>query len=130
MAEISGKLIKKLGEVTGTGKNGTNWIKQEFVIETQEQYPKKVCLAAWGDRTQDLSQIADGETLKIQFSPESREYNERWYTELRAYRIERMGAETTAPASVPSNVEFNASTGAAKFPPMAAAAEGDDDLPF
>ncbi len=129
MAEISGKLIKKLNEVTGTGKNGTNWIKQEFVIETQEQYPKKVCLAAWGDRTQDLAQAQLGDMLKLQFSPESREYNERWYTELRAYRIEKDGSQATG-GSVPENVDFNPSTGTAKFPPMTAAAEGEDDLPF
>lgn len=126
MAEISGKLIKKLNEVTGTGKNGTNWIKQEFVIETQEQYPKKVCLAAWGDRTQDLAQAQIGDSLKLQFSPESREYNERWYTELRAYRIE----VESAGGNVPENVDFNPTTGAAKFPPISAAAEGEDDLPF
>jgi len=125
MAEISGKLIKKLNEVTGTGKNGTNWIKQEFVIETQEQYPKKVCLAAWGDRTQDLAQAQMGDMLKLQFSPESREYNERWYTELRAYRIE----VESAGGNVPENVDFNSNTGAAKFPPISTA-EGEDDLPF
>lgn len=129
MAEISGKLIKKLNEVTGTGKNGTNWIKQEFVIETQEQYPKKVCLAAWGDRTQDLAQAQLGDTLKLQFSPESREYNERWYTELRAYRIEKADGGGQSGGSVPENVEFNQQTGAAKFPPITAT-EGDDDLPF
>lgn len=129
MAEISGKLIKKLNEVTGTGKNGTNWIKQEFVIETQEQYPKKVCLAAWGDRTQDIAQAPIGATLKLQFSPESREYNERWYTELRAYRIEVEAGGAQSGGSVPENVEFNQQTGAAKFPPISAN-EGDDDLPF
>ena len=65
--EISGKLIKKLPEVTGTGKNGTNWIKQEFVIETQDQYPKKVCMSVWGDKTQDLTPVQEGEIVKVQF---------------------------------------------------------------
>jgi hypothetical protein len=86
--ELVGKLIKVLPEVTGQGKNGP-WSKQEFVIETLDsQYPKKVCMTAWGEKTNDLKQFADGDTLKATFSAESREYNERWYTELRAFRIE------------------------------------------
>ncbi|MFD2571904.1 DUF3127 domain-containing protein [Spirosoma soli] len=86
--ELVGKLIKVLPEVTGQGKNGP-WNKQEFVIETLDsQYPKKVCMTAWGEKANDLKQFADGDTLKATFSAESREYNDRWYTELRAFRIE------------------------------------------
>lgn len=86
--ELVGKLVKILPEVTGQGKNGP-WNKQEFVLETLDtQYPKKVCMTAWGDKAGDLKQFADGDMVKATFSPESREYNERWYTELRAYRIE------------------------------------------
>ncbi|MHA8066372.1 DUF3127 domain-containing protein [Aquirufa sp. ROCK2-A2] len=124
--ELSGKLIKKLPEVTGTGKTGTNWIKQDFVIETQDQYPKKVCMNVWGDKTQDLAAVSEGEMVKIQFNVESREYNERWYTDIRAYRIDRMGAPA-ADGSVPDNVIVNQS-GTVTFPPMEA--ESGDDLPF
>lgn len=124
--ELSGKLIKKLPEVTGTGKTGTNWIKQDFVIETQDQYPKKVCMNVWGDKTQDLAAVSEGEMVKIQFNVESREYNERWYTDIRAYRIDRMGAPA-AGGSVPDNVIVNPS-GTVTFPPMEA--ESGDDLPF
>jgi len=107
--EIVGKLIKVLPEVTGQGKNGP-WNKQEFVIETLDgQYPKKVCMTAWGDKAGDLKQFADGDTLKATFSPESREYNDRWYTELRAFRIEAgeggsqdSGAGYSAPSSRPA----------------------------
>jgi Domain of unknown function (DUF3127) len=119
--EISGKLIKKLPEVTGTGKNGTNWIKQEFVIETQDQYPKKVCMSVWGDKTQDLTPVQEGEIVKVQFNVESREYNERWYTEIRAYRLDRTG-------SIPAGVEPTPAAGGYQFPPLAA--ESGDDLPF
>lgn len=76
-------------EVTGQGRNGA-WNKQEFVIETLDsQYPKKVCMTVWGDKANDLKQFAEGDTLKATFSAESREYNDRWYTELRAFRIEQ-----------------------------------------
>ena len=104
--ELIGKLIKVLPEVTGQGKNGA-WNKQEFVIETLDsQYPKKVCLTAWGDKAGDLKQFADGDTLKATFSAESREYNDRWYTELRAFRIELTDGASdpgySAPAARPA----------------------------
>ena len=86
--EIVGKLIKVLPEVSGQSQKGP-WSKQEFVLETLDaSYPKKVCLTAWGDKVADLKQFGDGDTIKATFSAESREYNERWYTELRAFRIE------------------------------------------
>ena len=121
--ELSGKLIKKLPEVTGTGKNGTNWIKQEFVLETQDQYPKKVCMSVWGDKTQDLTPVQEGEIIKVQFNVESREYNDRWYTEIRAYKLDRTGSSP----SVPPNVEPSPA-GGYQFPPLAT--ESGDDLPF
>jgi hypothetical protein len=120
--ELSGKLIKKLPEVTGTGKTGTNWIKQDFVIETQDQYPKKVCMNVWGDKTQDLAAVSEGEIVKVQFNVESREYNERWYTDIRAYRIDRVGGASQDQGATPT-----AST-PPTFPPMEA--ESGDDLPF
>ena len=96
--ELIGKLVKVLPEVTGQGKNGP-WNKQEFVIETLDsQYPKKVCMTAWGEKVNDLKQFAQGDTLKATFSAESREYNDRWYTELRAFRIELAEGDGAAPA--------------------------------
>ncbi|GAB3996736.1 hypothetical protein GCM10028807_40050 [Spirosoma daeguense] len=100
--EIVGKLIKVLPEVTGQGKNGP-WNKQEFVLETLDsQYPKKVCMSIWGEKTGDLKQFADGDMLKATFSAESREYNDRWYTELRAFRLELAeGGNDSSPISSP-----------------------------
>ena len=100
--ELVGKLIKVLPEVTGQGKNGP-WSKQDFVIETLDsQYPKKVCMTAWGEKVNDLKQFADGDTLKATFSAESREYNDRWYTELRAFRIELSEGGADASYSAPA----------------------------
>ncbi|GAB3795087.1 hypothetical protein GCM10028819_10540 [Spirosoma humi] len=103
--ELVGKLIKVLPEVSGQSQKGP-WSKQEFVLETLDaSYPKKVCLTAWGDKVADLKQFATGDTLKATFSAESREYNERWYTELRAFRIELTegeGGSTPTPRSAPA----------------------------
>lgn len=84
--EITGNLLHILQPQTGTGKNGT-WKKQEFVIETSDMYPKKVCLAAWGDKI-DISKFTPGQSLKVSFDVESREYNGKWYTDLKAFNVQ------------------------------------------
>jgi len=89
--EITGTLKKIMPEVTGEGKFG-KWIKQEFVIETKDQYPKNICFSAWGDKTDALKNLNEGETITVSFNPESREYNGRWYTDLRAWKISKAGS--------------------------------------
>ena len=54
--EISGKLVKKMPEQTGEGRNGT-WKKREFVIETEGQYPQKICIATWGDKVELVDKL-------------------------------------------------------------------------
>ena len=113
--QISGKLIQLLPQQTGQGKNGT-WKKQEVIIETEGQYPKKVCIAIWGDKA-DEKILQVGNTLKIDFDVESREYNGRWYTDVKAWKVEMAG----------SGSAFN------EGPPPSAAdiADGaENDLPF
>ena len=124
--EISGRLLKKLPEVTGVSRNGNNWIKQEFIIETQDQYPKKLCMSMWGDKVQELSPVKEGEMIKLSFNLESREYNDRWYTEIRAYKLEQMDGGS---ASIPEDVNLNEQTGGFDFPKLEQNGE-EDDLPF
>jgi hypothetical protein len=83
--EITGKVINLLPLVTGQGKNGT-WKKQEFILETPGQYPKKVCLSLWGEKA-DQIKVEPGETITASINLESREYNGRWFTEVRAWKV-------------------------------------------
>lgn len=87
--EITGKLIQVQPEQTGTGKNGA-WVKQEFIVETiTEQYPKKICFNAWGEKTQLLKSLKPGTQINVSFNLESRDYNGKWYTDVRAWKIEK-----------------------------------------
>lgn len=86
--EVTGKLVTVLAPQTGQGKNGS-WKKQDFVIETNDQYPKKICFSAWADKVDELARIKPGETIKVFFDIQSREYNGKWYTDLRAWRIQK-----------------------------------------
>ncbi|WP_266365981.1 DUF3127 domain-containing protein [Tellurirhabdus rosea] len=129
--ELIGKLVKVLPEQTGQGKNGT-WVKQNFVIETVDQFPKQVCLTVWGEKAADLKMYAPGDSIRVMFSLESREYNDRWYTDVKAWRIEAAEGETSsAPAeySAPAGASSGSSRSAASPPPNFIG-EDDSELPF
>jgi hypothetical protein len=115
--EISGVVQALLPEVTGQGKNGT-WRKLEFVVEIEAgQYPKKVCFTLWGDKI-DQAQLRTGEKVTVSFDLESREYNSRWFTEAKAWKVTKGGAVAGATdAPTISNDEL---------PPLPEM----DDLPF
>ncbi len=92
--ELTGKLISKLPQESGQGKNGV-WVKQGFVVETQEQYPRKVCISLWGDKVRDLDSFKLGDQIKASINLESREFNGKWFTDVRAWRLEKVGAATS-----------------------------------
>jgi len=85
--ELTGKIITSLEEKSGTSSRGP-WRKQEYVIEIPGDYPKQVCFMAWGDKIDQFG-IKEGENLTVHFDLESREYNGRWYTDVKAWRVER-----------------------------------------
>lgn len=101
--EIVGKMFKLLPEQSGTSTRG-EWKKREFVLETKEQFPKKVCISCWNERVDDLKDIAIGQELKVSINLESREYNEKWYTDARAWKIE---SGTTSESNESSNESSN-----------------------
>jgi hypothetical protein len=125
--EITGKLLEKLQQQTGQGKNG-QWVKQEFIIETQEQYPKKVIIQLWGDKVRDLNAIEIGETFKSSINIESREFNGRWYTDVKAWKIEKVGSQSSTKATnIPP---MTTSDDIPPFIPEIDGGEDDNDLPF
>lgn len=117
--EFTAKLIQVLPPQTGQGKNGP-WKKQDIVLETDGQYPKKICVSTWGDKF-DVNKWAPGIMLTVSFDIESREYNGRWYTDVKAWKIEEAGVS-------PSASSFPAQQGVDKMPPPFT--PDMDDLPF
>ena len=87
--QLTAKLIQLLPLQTGTGKNG-EWRKQDVIVETDGQYPKKVCISIWGDKI-DSSQLVVGNMITIDFDLESREYNGRWFTDVKAWKVSSQG---------------------------------------
>ncbi len=93
--EVKGRIIQLLPLQTGTGKKG-QWKKQEFILETQAQYPKKICFSVWGDKV-DQYKLSEGDVVTAAIDIESREYNGRWYTEVRAWKIDKSGQQSPPP---------------------------------
>ncbi len=93
--ELTGKITQVLPEKSGTSARGP-WRKQEYVIEIPGDYPKQVCFMVWGDRIDQFG-IQQGQELTLHFDLESREYNGRWYTDVKARRVEP-AAQGTADA--------------------------------
>lgn len=125
--EIQGKVIKILELQSGESARGT-WKKQEFILETQEQYPKKVCITLWGDKI-DQSNLSEGEMVTASINIESREFNERWYTDVRAWRIQKGNvAASAAPTNAPVAGNTPPPPSANDMP--AESEDIDDDLPF
>ena len=90
--QLTAKLSQLLPIPAGTGKNG-DWKKQDIIVETDGQFPKKVCISIWGDKINE-GQLQIGNLLQIDFDIESREYNNKWYTDIKAWKIELAGTST------------------------------------
>ncbi len=125
--EISGTVVSILPEQNGTSKNGT-WRKQEFILETEGQYPKKVCIMMWGDKIEQFA-ISEGEMVTASIDAESREYNQRWYTDLKAWKVEKGAAGSGQPAASSAN-NAPGDFGPPPNPAFAPSGGSDDDLPF
>ena len=98
--EITGKIIVANEPRGGvSARTGNSWKMQEFVLETMEQYPRKCMFSVFGeDRLREFN-IQVGEVLTVSFDIEAREYNGRWYNDVRAWKVQRPDAAPAAPAA-------------------------------
>ena len=135
--EIVGKIIQKFEPQTGTSKAGNPWTKQEYVLETVENFPKKVHFDFFGDRANQY-QLEVGDTVTLYFDIESREWNGKWFTSIRGWKAEKMEPNAVqagmAPAAAPAySAPVSAVPNAVPAPPMPDFGSIDgqtDDLPF
>ncbi|MBI1305473.1 MAG: DUF3127 domain-containing protein [Bacteroidetes bacterium] len=93
--ELSGKLVKLMPVQSGESQRGP-WKKQEMIIETNEQFPKKVAITCWGERVDEVQNLQPGTNLNISINIESREYNDRWYTDVKAWKIDVQNGQSQA----------------------------------
>ena len=135
--EVVGKIIQVLPAQEGVGRNGNPWKVQPYVLETLDQYPRKVHFEVFGEDRIKQNPCELDQLVTVSFDIESREFNGRWYTSIRAWRIQQ-GDTTQAAAGAPATTQAAPATAvqapvepAANVDPFdASAGEGTSDLPF
>lgn len=130
--ELEGRIVRKLNVQTGSSARGA-WSKQEFILEYQEgNFPSQVCMNVWGDdKVRELDRYQIGDKVKVSFNLSSREFNGRWYTDVRAWRME------PAVPSQNAHQQYAAPSGAGYMAEAPMPGENDfsspisdEDLPF
>lgn len=123
--EVSGKVFRILNEQKGTSAGGKDWVKQDFVIETEDQYPKKIAITAMGDKiVPSVKGLKLGQLVTVHINIESREYQDKWFSNVNAWRIDKLDGNST-----PTN-ESAPSTTSTKTSKTTISSNDDDDLPF
>lgn len=127
--EIKGKIIQKFPLQSGTSKAGNPWKKQNYLLETLDSFPRKIYFDFFGDRA-DQFPLEPGDLINLSFDIECREYQGRYYTDIRGWKAEKIDEATATAAPVPP-----AADGApAPVPPAISDATfeptQEDDLPF
>ena len=142
--DVVGKIIQVLPLQEGVGRNGNPWKLQGYVLETFDQYPRKVHFEVFGEDRIKQNPCDIDQVVTVSFDIESREFNGRWYTSIRAWRIQQGDvtqagvAPAAAPvAAAPAQVAPAAQPIANSQEPMAnvdpfdaSAGDGTSDLPF
>ena len=121
--EIKGKIIAVMEKRSGVSQQGKAWSTQDYVIETiNEQYPKRCVFNVFGDENIQKFALELGKVVTIHFDINAREYNGRWYNDIRAWRVDpEQAAASAAPQPSPVNIPA---------PTMAEATQEVEDLPF
>ena len=123
--EFTGKIIAILSPRGGVSKtSGNEWKSQEYVIENHDQYPRKMCFDVFGADKIEQFNIQMGEELTVSFDVDARQWNDRWFNSIHAWKVERVGAG--APMTPGAPVPPPAPAATPEFTP----GDAKDDLPF
>ncbi len=126
--EFTGKIIAILSPRSGVSKStGNEWKVQEFVIENHDQYPRKMCFEVFGTDKLTQFNIQMGEELTVSFDIDARQWQDRWFNSIRAWKVERVNPEMP-PTQVSMN-QSNVYSPDANIPDFTQSGD-NDDLPF
>ena len=124
--ELAGKVIAVLEPRSGVSKTGNEWKGQEYVMETHDQYPRKMCFDVFGADKIAQFNIQVGEELNVYFNVDAREWNGRWFNSIRAWKVDRVSAQAPVAPAAP----FPQMHAAPAAPVDFASTDEKDDLPF
>lgn len=131
--QITGKAIAALPVKSGVSqRTGEQWQSREYVIETQEQYQKRICFEVFGtDKLKEFN-IRNNDLIKVHFDITAREYNGKWYNTIRAWKVDHVNQDGSVVGSTAAAPAPQAPAPQAPATQVAAPTtqESDDDLPF
>lgn len=138
--DFQAKVIQFLGETAGTSRAGNPWKKKEWLVETFGQYPKKIKVQCFGEKSDSMN-LEPGKDYTLYVDLESREYQGRWYTDVSVYRVDEYMAQPGGNMAQPqSSQPIQPNFGGAPYGNNAgypgpdfsnsSAGESDEDLPF
>lgn len=128
--ELEGRITRKEAKLSGQSARGA-WVKQDFILEYQDgNYPAEVCFTAFGnDKVAELDKYQVGDQVKVSFNLRAREFNGRWYNDVRVWRLSPAG-QTEAPVQRPSYNVPPVQAPAPSIEDMPVGDDGSNDLPF
>lgn len=118
---VKGEVVLVLPEATGTGAKGV-WVKRGYVVETTGQYPKRVQITVFGTEIRTLNV---GDVVDFSIELESREYQGRWYNDIKGWKVEILQAAPTG-----SGKQYVKPEPKKEAHPAEINGDGPDDLPF
>lgn len=143
--EITLKVTKVIPAQSGVSKSsGKQWFKQDFIGQTNEQYPKNVCVTVFNP-SDNIAIPLVGDLVRVSFDIESRSWIgrdgvERWSTEIKAWKIEQVTAAPvpSGPDAIftrvippePDHQQYQVPQVQQAPQPPAVPTENNDDLPF
>lgn len=144
--ELQGRIIKVCELRKGVARtSGNPWASQDYVLETHDQFPRRMMFNVYGEDKINSFNIQEGEELNVSFDINAREYNGRWYNDIRAWRVERVQPGQAAPAAASAPQPFAQPAAPQPFAqpaavpptptqpaavPPASAGDPESDLPF
>ncbi len=119
--DFTGKVIAVLSPKSGTSKStGNPWMVQEYVVESNEMYPKKMCFSVFGEDKIKQFNIQQNDEIVVSFDIDANEWQGRWFNSIRAWKVEKataMDQGSPVPPPAAATPEFNPG-------------QDNDDLPF
>ena len=128
--ELTGRITLILPLEQGVSKAGNTWRKQVFILETQDQYPRRVAISLLNENI-DKFPLQAGKVVTANLDIESREWNGKWYTEVRAWQVTYPQAQPVAQATQPTTQAYTQQAYTQQVAtPAPAQPQAAEDLPF
>ena len=105
--------------------------KREFVVEVEDgKYPQSIKFEAVKEKASQLDNLAVGDAVKVNFDLRGNEYNDRYYVNLNAWKIAKLGGESSGGGGSQAAPAADAPPAGSNDAYFDDQPDSDDDIPF